>query len=686
MFFKLAARNSRRSRKENGLFFSALLLSIIAFYMILALSQQDVMVFLRKMESDAVNRLLLLIPVFYMMTLVILFCLIYFASKFQLMRRNHEFGVYLMLGMSRKKLFLLLLAEDIRSSLLALAAGLPAAVLLSEIVSLITARLVGLGILGHQLSFSLPAVLGTAGGFFGVKLLAFLILSGKLAGQEIGSLLVETPEGVKKEKKAGVYVRSFLLGLVCLFLAYAMLIRGTAWNTAGKMELALLLLFAGTLWLFDGLRAVMNRQAQRGLGKERLGIFNFRQLQERVICQSKTMAISSLLILAALSCLGAGVAITSHYSDSEPHVLDYTFRDYTNPEEVWDALANAQLTDSFSTLFEMKTGHIRTEDGEYVSSAAEWPGVEERVQKLPDSEAKKRVLNQMQYSDSPYLISLEGYNRLLACAGEAPIELQENEAAIYQDRHFVTKESKQIFDELIAQGMSVEILGEEYRIRDEVRSTKIVTDRLLTLSLALILPDEVFERYTRGECSVYINGVLAKERTAHTSLLQAIFTMNQELDSAGIAYESYLQNIGRQLFYMVAASYLTIYLAVIFLIVANTVIGVQFLMGQQKTGRRYRTLIRLGAEYEVLGESMDRQVNWYFGIPVVIGAANSLFAVRGLFSGILVSRTTGSIGEMLLVAAAMILLLCVVEYLYMRVVKKAARRYLLTLLAPQREE
>ena len=39
---------------------------------------------LREMESDAVNRLLSLIPVFYVMTLVILFFLIYFASKFQL--------------------------------------------------------------------------------------------------------------------------------------------------------------------------------------------------------------------------------------------------------------------------------------------------------------------------------------------------------------------------------------------------------------------------------------------------------------------------------------------------------------------------------------------------------------------------------------------------------------------------
>ena len=56
------------------------MISIVAFYMILSISTQDVMLFLQKMESDAVDKLLLLIPAFYGMTLGILFFLIYFAS------------------------------------------------------------------------------------------------------------------------------------------------------------------------------------------------------------------------------------------------------------------------------------------------------------------------------------------------------------------------------------------------------------------------------------------------------------------------------------------------------------------------------------------------------------------------------------------------------------------------------
>ena len=162
MFFKLAMRNSRRSRKENGLFFASLVVSIVAFYIILALSHQDVMIFLRSLESDAVNSLLQIAAVFYVFSLVMLFFLIYYASKYQLERRRHELGMYIMMGMRRSKLFALLIAEDLGSSVVALLIGLPIAILMSEVVSLLTARLVGLGVIGHHVSFSLQAVILTS--------------------------------------------------------------------------------------------------------------------------------------------------------------------------------------------------------------------------------------------------------------------------------------------------------------------------------------------------------------------------------------------------------------------------------------------------------------------------------------------------------------------------------------------
>lgn len=386
MFSKLVSRNSRRSRKENGLFFATLLVAIVAFYVILSLSHQDVMIFLAKMESDAVNRLLRMIPLFYGVTLFILFFLVYFASRFQLERRRHEFGIYLMMGMSRFKLFFILLAEDVRSSVTALLIGLPIAILLSELTSLVTARLVGLGIIGHRISISVSALLWTAAGFLLIKLLAFLILSGKIARQEIGSMLTDTPEGTKKSLPTFIYAAALAAGVVFLVLAYGMAIQGMAWIELGKMALTILLGLSGTILLFFGFRVVMGGLARRSSRRQNLQVFTFRQLEENVIHRTTTIAVSSLLILAGLCCFGAGVAIAQFYGESEQHVLDYTFRNEDNPSVLEESIKEKHVDELFCKMFEMKTGYIRMAEED--DNAFHMESVMEQLEKQPDSEDK----------------------------------------------------------------------------------------------------------------------------------------------------------------------------------------------------------------------------------------------------------------------------------------------------------
>lgn len=533
-----------------------------------------------------------MLPLFFGAALVILFFLVYYVGKYQMQRRRHEFGLYLMMGMRRRTLFFLLLAEDLYSSILSLVIGLPVAVFLSEMISLVTARIAGMGVIGHRFSFSPEAALLTAAGFILIKLAAFLILSGRIARQEIGSLLVEMPEGVKKQLPGPVYGAAAAAGLICLGTAWWMASTGRSWGGFGKMGLTLLLGLCGTWFLFFGLRFVMNYFAKRGDRGGSLQVFHFRQLEETVIRCYGVMAVSSLLILASLCCFGAGAAIMRFYGDEAPHVLDYTFDgDMQDISEVEKKLSAQGLDTAFSSLFEMRVGYVRTtEDYDH---AFRMDSVIEAVSDMEDSEEKQQLENTLLYADYPHIISLSGYNQLLEAAGLPQISLEKGEAGVYMDRVFAREEEQKIMNELLESEPTVVLDGAEYHLTGNVQSVNLVTDRSITLSFALILPDEDFEYYTQGDYTVYLDAVLKKGEG--DSLLSAIMDMNSRLDQNGIIYESYLQNMGRQMFYVAAAGYITIYLAVVFLIIANTVIGVQFLMSQRRTGRRYRTLSRLGA-------------------------------------------------------------------------------------------
>ncbi len=686
MFLRLVRRNSKRSRRENGLFFASLLVSIIAFYIILSLSHQDIMLFLQKMESNAVSRLMQMIPLFYGVTLFLLFFLIYYAGKFQMERRRHEFGVYLMMGMRRSRVLAMLLAEDFHGSILALVIGLPVAVLLSELVSLITARLVGLGIVGHRFTFSPGAVLWTVAGFLLIKFFAFFLLSVRIAGQEIGALLTQGAERECRRYPAFVYTCALIPGIFCLGMAYTMGIQGISWERPESMGITVTTGLLGMFLFFFGLRGVMGFLARHGkIG--RLQVFHFRQLQEIVIRRSGMLAVSCILILAALCCFGAGVGIAGFYAGEEEHVLDYTFWGYEQgADEMLEILAEEGLESCFSELFEVKTGHIRSEEEN--GEAYRMDAVMEALEELPESEEKEILLNNLSYAVYPGLISLSGYNRILKIAGSEPLALQEDEAAVYMDHESVVGGREELIDRVLEEEPQVWMDGNPVRLKGKVQTASLITDRAVRYSFALILPDASFDYYTRGVYSSYLNGVLSREIVEDKGLMQAVSEINERMEGVERIWqsESYLGNMGRKLFFMVAASYITIYLSLIFFVIANTAIGVQFLMAQQKSARRYRTLAYLGAGYEQLCHSAAKQIHWYFGIPVMVAVISSFFGIRALFTGLLPSRTQEGAGEMMWVSAAMILLLLVIEWIYITAVKRISARYLLTLMTPKREE
>ena len=113
MFFKQIRRTAEKNRKGNSLYFASLVIAIVAFYTLLSLGSQDVMRFLKTVESDAVGKLLMLLPVVYGVSLFFVFFMVFFACRYHLSRRRKEFGLYLMMGMRRGRLLFMLFGETL---------------------------------------------------------------------------------------------------------------------------------------------------------------------------------------------------------------------------------------------------------------------------------------------------------------------------------------------------------------------------------------------------------------------------------------------------------------------------------------------------------------------------------------------------------------------------------------------
>ena len=675
MFYNLVNRNSKRNRKENGLFFISLIISIIAFYIILSLEKQDVIIFLKTMESQAVRKLFLLIPVLYGLSLFILFFLVYFAGKYQLERRSRELGMYLMLGMKRSKLLLMLFAEELWNSLLSLLIGVPVAVFISEVISLVTAKIVGLGIIGHSFSFSFSAVIGTIIGYFIIRFIAIIILSGKFSKKEVIELLSDFQGEKKREINKLNASFKLVLGIVLLIGAFTIAIMGLSWTNIMFLGITVILGLSGTFLLFQGMGVLFEIILKKKNNINGLRMFTFRQLQESVFLKPNTLAISSLLVLMAISCFAYGIPIGYLYNSKEAHVMDYTFE--ADEEEVKSVISELDLQNYIDEIYNINIGL-------FYGSNFSAEGLINAVEKQEDGQDKNILLNNLKYFESPYLISVNSYNKLLKLQGKELLNLKDNEVALYSDPQFQVGAAMK---SALKERPTLYLEDQEYKLVDKCYTDSIVTDSLITIQYGLIVPEEVFNKYTKeSNVSTYWNATLNKEFVKEMGLMQAISEVNEKLNTTEIYYESYLQNIGRELFYTVSASYTTIYLAVIFLIIANTVMGVQFLMHQQKTKKRYVSLTHLGANYEMLCKSARNQITWYFSLPIVVAAISSIFAVRSLFTGITTTAMKEEIGKLMVISIFVTILICMIELFYINLVKKSSDKNILKLMDIKRED
>ena len=613
MFFRQIRRSAAKNRKNNSLFFGSLAAAIVAFYTLLSLESQDVIRFLKTLESDAIERLLLLIPVVYAVSLFFVFFLVYFAYRYQMDGRRKEFGLYLMLGMGRSRLFAMLMGETLWNSLVSVLAGLPIALLLTEGISLATAKVIGLGIVGHKISLSLPAVLWSVAGFILVQCFAMLVLCAQYSRKEPRELMQTV--WLKRQAAAGEKRRkaSLILGIFLLLMAYGagiMLLRGL-----GLPVIALIFLLggSGTFLAFQGIGSLIGERIQRK-GPSQPGLYTFtgRQIQESVVDQYKALAVASLLLLLALACISFGIGMAAGRGSGETRTADFSVKG--TETEIQEGIRGLDDSSMIAGYYPMYLGHMDID-----AHAYSLKGLQEAILKQPDSTQKSSLQDHLGYG-LEYVISEASYNQLRASIGKDPIELGTDGIGLYtsmkDDRAFTD-----LLEHTLKSRPEVSIDGQDYRLLTELYSDNVVADREITLYIAFIVPDEKYLAWTKdGQAPFCWNITVSQEAVDELGLMQAIQKVDERLSFTGLEYESYLSGIGRNLFYTVASSYLSIYLGVLFLLISNTVIGLKYLMQQHACRQRYRTLLMLGAGTKELCKCAGRQIGIFFLLAIGVAA------------------------------------------------------------------
>lgn len=670
MFFNLAWRNAKRSRGENLIYFLTMVTAASAFYIVLSLSEQDVIRFLGEIESAAVGKLLsTVMPAVYLCALLFVFFLITFANKYQLDCRSKELALYMLFGMKKQRLFLQILAEGFITSLLALCGGIVCGGFLSEIISLTTARLVGQGIIAHQSSLSIRAIILTGLGFLLIQAAALFLLGGKLFRKEIHQLLYGETAKKQQTGNAGGNLVMLILGAGLLAAAYWIVLNHFMVAGGALLLVAVLLGTAGTLFVIRGLARLLSIAAGSIKSNSTQGLYTFtlRQMQENIASKYVSVSVASILMMLTIMLIADGsVTIMSRTDQLTRDGAVYDFTVVGEDQAVEQYLASEKMAPYVSNINRMETATMRRPDTDDLSSFIDWSAFRaEVVRNLPPDVKDPAAQGALQYDFgahlpaalnllghidtmgvSPYLIPISSYNRLLEAAGEEAITLTNNEAILYLNPDFfgtAQEDTNALLDQIAINAQTegealITIEGQPFYLVPSVPQKGLTADENAKITRALIVSDEVYSKYARPDrLSVYWNFCIPKDRVEADGLLASIMEASRILQPSGFVYESYLNNFGRQLFYVISESYTTLYMGFMFLIIACAVLALQFLTQMQDTKTRYLTLALLGAQRKQMKKSVHKQVLFYFLLPMVLacisGAVGLIAMQKYLHSG-----------------------------------------------------
>lgn len=576
--------------------------------------------------------------------------------------------------MSRGRLIILLITESLWNSLSALLIGLPVALFLTELISLLSGKLIGLNLSGHHFTFSLRAVLWTTVGFAAVQLVSVLAVSLPLSRTEPAVLLKSERTQYQMLLPHQNARRRFIWGTALILTACALGIWGL------KPELMLLQLLGFPLFMGTGIAGIFlfyNGLGQR-LGarilnqapaKTGLAVFTARQVQESALSRHKLMAVSALLLILALSCFSQGFGLIATVRHTEIRATDFTLEG--DSVDIQRALALPEIAPSVKSAYPVYLSFSKDEiSAEPIVSA---------LRGLPDAPAFQNTIENLSGRSLEYVISVSSYNALLAANGEPPLELAADQAALYTSVPGDSVSHYRALSKACRQNIRLSVNGTTYRLLPELCRKNLTADRAITLLTALIVPDAQFAEMAREPAPYDWNLHLSDAAVDEAGLLNALLDTSGRLKAEGITCHSYLGSVGRQLFYAVSTGYLTTYLGILFLLISNTVLALIFLIQQRDNQARYRILNQLGASESACRRSVRRQVNLFFVLVLGVSAFSGSAVIAALFSNFIRLPVNTPMHRVALFSALALVALVLLECLYIHIVKKICCRELMRL-------
>ena len=320
MLYKLSFQNIKKSMKDYAIYFFTLILGVAIFYIFNAIETQSAMLKISNDTREIVKLLTQIMSWVSVFIACVLGFLVIYASRFLMKRRNKEFGLYLVLGMGKRKVSLILFFETLIIGIISLVVGIIIGIGASQFTSFLVASMFQADMSKYQFVFSSQACIKTILNF--VLIYVIVIIFNTFSINKCK--LIDLFQGNRKTEKiklknpiiCGII---FAISIVMLIIAYYNVTAGYSKITNGK-QLAIYIVMGcvGTFLFFWSVSGLLLKvvSSMKGIYYKGLNTFTFRQMSSRVNTNVFSMTIISLMLFITICVLSSGLSIRNSLNDS----------------------------------------------------------------------------------------------------------------------------------------------------------------------------------------------------------------------------------------------------------------------------------------------------------------------------------------------------------------------------------
>lgn len=637
---KLSFRNIKKSFKDYAIYFFTLILGVAIFYVFNSIESQTVLLDVTESTYEVIGMMTTMLSAASVFVAFILGFLIIYASRFLIKRRNKEFGIYMLLGMSKRKISMILFFETILIGIISLAVGLGLGVLLSQLMSMLVSNMFEADMTKYQFIFSQDACIKTLI-YFGIMYVIVMLFNAISVGKCKLIDLIQTSKKSEtiKLKNPLLCTVVFILSVVALGYAYYMVTGGIN-ETVKTPEDILKPIVIGAIstffifWSLSGLilKIVMS---MKNLYVKGLNAFTFRQVSSKINTTVFSMTIISLMLFVTICVLSSSLSLknsmTANLDELAPADIQLTISvkddDWLDQGYNESQIENSKLgvrktleafdfniDDYFKEYVEYNS--YRMEDFTFADS-------------LGDSleYVKNNNTSMIPYNMPEEIIKLSDYNKIAKIYNNEEYTLNQDEYMIIADYDSMIA----IRDIALEKGQELTIFGHKLKPKyNECKDGFIEMASNHINSGVIVVPDEIVD-----EQYLAFNSIIGNYYTDDLDEQREIKEQILDLVKNPLSAEYCLPTVNSRVDISEASiglgalvTFLGLYLGIVFLIASVAILALKELTESTDNKERYKMLRKLGADEKMINKSLFRQIAIFFMFPLLIAIIHSIFGIK----------------------------------------------------------